>query len=71
MSAEGECPVWSPDGKRIAFLTFANPQLGVVRANGRGRKLLAAATACDGPDLTDFPSPPVWSRNGRRIYFVR
>ncbi len=71
VSADGECPVWSPDGRRIAFLTFANPRLGVVRANGHGRKLLAAATGCDGPDITDFPSPPVWSRDGRSIYFVR
>jgi Tol biopolymer transport system component len=71
VSADGECPVWSPEGKRIAFLAFASGRVGIVRADGRGRKLLAAATACDGPDQTDFPSPPVWSRDGRWVYFAR
>jgi Tol biopolymer transport system component len=67
VSALGQCPAWSADGRRIAFLT--DKALGVVRADGRGRQLLAAATDCD-HGLTDFPSPPVWSRDGREIYFI-
>jgi len=71
VSTGAECPSWSPDGRRIAFLTYggAFAHLGVVRSDGRGRKLLATATDCDN-GLSDFPSPPVWSSDGRSIYFV-
>jgi len=39
----------------------------VVRADGTGRKELAGAALCL---LNMFPSPPVWSRDGTRIYFA-
>jgi Tol biopolymer transport system component len=61
----GSCPTWSPSGKRIAVLTDA--MLTVVRPDGRGRKALASAGLCT---LHLFPSPPVWARDGRRIYFA-
>jgi Tol biopolymer transport system component len=61
----GSCPTWSPGGKRIALLT--DGKLTIVRPDGRGRKELAGATLCE---LNMFPSPPVWSRDGRRIYFA-
>jgi len=61
----GSCPTWSRDGKRLALLL--NAKLSVVRADGTGRKELAGAALCL---LNMFPSPPVWSRDGTRIYFA-
>ena len=61
----GSCPTLSPDGKRIALLTSEN--LSIVRPDGRGRTQLASSALCQ---LNMFPSPPAWSRDGRRIYFA-
>lgn len=74
VSAGGDCPTWSPKGKRIAFLTptwEGGPpaRLVVVGADGHNRKVLGDATGCYDPGWAE-PSPPVWSRDGGRIYFV-
>jgi Tol biopolymer transport system component len=61
----GSCPTWSRDGKHLALLL--NAKLSVVRADGTARKELAGAALCL---LNMFPSPPVWSRDGKRIYFA-
>jgi Tol biopolymer transport system component len=58
-------PVWSPDGKRIAFLSnrdgWNDWELFVVGADGRGERRLTRAVSV---------SPPlVWSPDGRRIAF--
>lgn len=71
----GNCPTWSPGGRWIAFLTprvegqTREGKLVVIRPDGHGRKVLAAAATCDSFDWAE-PSPPVWSRDGRSIYFV-
>jgi Tol biopolymer transport system component len=58
------CPVWSPDGSKIAF--FANPEgvydIYVKPANGEGRAELLYKSA-----LPKYPTD--WSRDGRYILF--
>jgi Tol biopolymer transport system component len=73
IAANGECPTWSPRGRRIAYLTpnwdpSHRSRLVVVGANGHGRKVVAPASDCYSGWAE--PSPPVWSRDGRSIYFV-
>jgi len=74
ITANGECQSWSPRGKRIAFLTDSSglgpaSRLVVMRADRHGRKVLAPASDCYATGWAE-PSPPVWSRDGRSIYFV-
>jgi Tol biopolymer transport system component len=59
-------PVWSPDGKQIAFVTFANledkkTQINLMNADGSQRKTIA--------NLDDMAFAPVWSPDGKRIAF--
>jgi len=61
-------PVWSPDGKQLAFTKTSYPttekdDLYVVRADGSGLKLLP-----EGPGLSNWE--PVWSPDGRRLAYV-
>jgi Tol biopolymer transport system component len=55
-------PTWSPDGRRIAYVSF-DPAVGkndlyVIRPDGTGRRLLARAAR-----------EPSWSPNSRNIVF--
>jgi Tol biopolymer transport system component len=59
-------PVWSPDGKQIAFITIPNlqdkkTQINLMNADGSQRKTIA--------NLDDMAFSPVWSPDGKRIAF--
>jgi Tol biopolymer transport system component len=64
--AQWEGAAWSPDAKRLAFTARygaadANQDIWIVRADGTGRRRLTT----DGASFH-----PVWSPDGRRIYFA-
>lgn len=55
---------WSPDGRRLAFIVDrdSGPELW-LRENGAERRLEA-------PHPADGAPAPVWSHDGRRVFFV-
>ncbi len=63
-------PVYSPDGKQIAFMIRQNPawQVAVADADGSNIRLLTRV------DPLDFVSPnnvaPTWSADGKQILFL-
>jgi TolB protein len=71
-SAERRTPIaatWSPDGRRIAFVTIccrSIVEVNVMNADGGGQRKLSG----DGGFETGLWQP-VWSPDGRRIAFVR
>ena len=54
-------PTWSPDGKKIAFVTSVPSQLYLMEADGSNITLLK--------DGYNSGSRPTWSPNGRKIAF--
>jgi Tol biopolymer transport system component len=56
---------WSPDGRKMAFVSDrdGNGEIYVMNADGSAQRRLTRNPASDGP--------PVWSPDGRRIAFVR
>jgi RTX calcium-binding nonapeptide repeat (4 copies)/WD40-like Beta Propeller Repeat len=56
---DGIAPVWSPDGSRIAFTSVSPQGLGVMDADGAGRKIVATGQA----------SGLSWSPDSTRIAF--
>lgn len=65
LSADAEAfPVWSPDGKQIAFIASKEGQrhLYVMQDDGSQKRLLAGETAA-------FDTPPAWAPDGQMIAF--
>jgi hypothetical protein len=59
-------PAWSPTGKQLAY--NSGNQLYVARVDGRWKRLVArGATGTFGGCCR--VSPPVWSRDGLRLYY--
>jgi len=59
-----ETPAWSPDGRKLAFVSRrdGNSEIYVMNADGGDQQNLTRQPASD--------SHPSWSRDGRRIVFV-
>jgi TolB protein len=58
-----DTPLWSPDGKRIAFLLPGS--LHVMNADGSDHRVLARFP----PGI--FPSTPAWSPDSRSVAYAR
>ena len=58
-----QTPVWSPDGRRIAFLSRrdGSKELYVVSADGSGQRRLTRDAR--------YSATPAWSPDGRKIAF--
>jgi Tol biopolymer transport system component len=68
-------PVWSPDGRRLAFVRIrgGRADIYVVNADGGGLRRLAHAiafTPMPGAPRSGFGANPAWSPDGRKIAFM-
>ncbi len=63
LAVDGHCPVWSGDGKSIAYLTRGG-DLRVIPARGGTSALLAKGVVCTSSYL------PSWSADAKQLAFV-
>ena len=63
--------VWSPDGQRLAFVTYrlGQPQIHVINADGTGEIALTNDQA-DNDTYGIFNAEPTWSPDGRKVVFT-
>jgi Tol biopolymer transport system component len=59
-------PVWSPDKRRIAFVSSresGGPQVFIMNANGTGQRRIS-------PQQYNWAADPGWSPDGQKIVFI-
>src|SRR5262249_41921328 len=61
---DNSSPVWSPDGRRIAYASFRNGQWGLFVKDASG-----SATEQHLADLATSGAPRSWSSDGRHIVY--
>ena len=66
-SEGGVAPRWSPDGRSIAFILPSNPSaLATIAPEGGTAHVLVRAGE---PAGTPTPQQPMWSRDGRELWY--
>lgn len=63
----GGFPAWSPDGRRIAFVSESDREVWVMNRDGSGQRRLTRLSG----DVSSFndADDPAWAPDGRRIAF--
>jgi TolB protein len=65
-------PSWSPDGKRIAFMSREDgkPEIYVIKADGTDKVQITNSKPVDNFFGARYPNYPSWSPDGKKIVFV-
>jgi Tol biopolymer transport system component len=66
-----QMPVWSPDGRYVAFMSFRAGYCSVFRMNADGTNQINLTPRNPSDPATSWCSrAPAWSTDGRQIYFM-